>query len=201
MENSEIIFLKKPDWISWDAVQECQAKAHKKNLSHGLKMHCSELTGEELASSLKNGICYVALDGNKVVGTTSLIIEEKRFLWYKRKRLGYLGMEGILPEYQGTEVFLGLQDIRMQDIKKEKIEILYFDTAESNMLVRKLQSRLGFKPCYYISFKSTDYYSVTMAKWIVGKSIPDFLLNLFFRLSERYVKLRYKPHRIKRFGL
>lgn len=201
MENSEIIYSKKPDWISWDAVQECQAKAHKKNISKGLKMHCSELTGEELAHSLKNGICYVALDGTKVVGTTSLIIQEKSFLWYRRKRMGYLGMEGILPEYQGTDVFMGLQDIRNKDIINEKVEILYFDTAESNTIVRKLQSRLGFKNCYYISFRSTDYYSVTMAKWIIGKPIPTFLLNLFFYISEKYVKFRYKPHRIKRFGI
>ena len=65
MKESNIVFMKKPEWVSWDAVQECQALAHKKNIEKGLKMHCSELTGDELAEELKNGICYIAQNKSK----------------------------------------------------------------------------------------------------------------------------------------
>ena len=200
MNENEITYMIKPDWISWDEVQECQALSHSINIAKGLKMHCAELTGEELRKSLKGGLCFVALDGKKVVGTASLIISNSRKFLFKKK-LGYLCMEGILPEYQGTDVYFGLQEIRMQSIINNDIDILYFDTAENNRLVRKLQARQGYKNIYYISFKSTDYYSVTMAKWIRGKPIPDFILKPFFFISEKYVKLRYKPHRVKRFGI
>ena len=200
MDESEIKYMIKPEWVSWDDVQKCQAISHKKNIEKGLKMHCSELTGEELKQQLKDGICFIALDGKKVVGTTSLIIQDVKKLGIK-KRLGYLCMEGILPEYQGTDVYFGLQEIRFKTIKDSNVDIVYFDTAENNTVVRKLSEKGGYKNIYYISFRSTDYYSVTMAKWLKGKPIPDFILKPFFFLSEKYVKLRFKPHRIKRFGI
>ncbi len=198
--NSEILYIKKPEWLSWDAVQLCQAKAHERNKQNGLNMHCSELTGAELAESLKDGICYVALKGDQVVGTCSLIIQDGTW-FFKNKRVGYLAMAGVLPEYQGTEVYFELQKLRMKDIKDQKVEILYFDTAENNALVRKMNAKQGFKPVYYICFKSTDYYSVTMAKWLIGKPKSELWLKIYFWLSEKFVKLRYKPGRIKRFGI
>ncbi len=200
MKEDEIVYMIKPEWITWDEVQECQAQSHRRNIKKGLKMHCTELTGAELEKKLEGGICFVALEGKKVVGTASLIIQESRKFILK-KRLGYLCMEGVLPEYQGSDVYFGLQDIRMKYIMDNDIDILYSDTAENNKLVRKLQALQGYKNIYYISFRSTDYYSVTMAKWIKGKPIPDFFLKPFFFLSEKYVKLRFKPHRIKRFGI
>lgn len=200
MSDQTIIYTKKPDWISWDAVQLCQSKAHEKNIKKGLKMHCTELTGEELEKSLKGGICYVALKGNQVVGTCSLVIQD--YTWFfGKKRVGYLAMAGVLPEYQGTDVFFELQKLREKDIEEQKVEILYFDTAESNVLVRKMGEMQGFKHVYYISFRSTDYYSVTMAKWIIGRPKSELWLKIYFWMSEKYVKLRYKPGRIKRFGI
>ena len=200
MKEDEIVYMIKPEWISWDEVQECQAQSHKRNIKNGLKMHCAELTGAELEKKLDGGVCFVALEGKKVVGTASLMIQNSRKFIFK-KRLGYLCMEGVLPEYQGSDVYFGLQDIRMQYVMDNDIDILYFDTAGNNKLVRKLQAQQGYKNIYYISFRSTDYYSVTMAKWIKGNPIPDCILKPFFFLSEKYVKLRFKPHRIKRFGI
>lgn len=200
METGVITFIKKPDWVSWDEIQRCHVIGHERNIKKGLKMHCAELTAEELKDELNGAICYVALDGKRVVGTTSLKILDVRKLWFK-KRIGIMMMEAILPEYIGSDVFFGLQDIRMKDAVENNVEILYFGTAEANKVVRKVQSKLGFKQILFRSFPDTTYYSVMMAKWIKGKPLPDWLIKTLFYLSEKYVKFRYKPGKIKRFGI
>lgn len=200
METGVITFIKKPDWVSWDEIQRCHVIGHERNIKKGLKMQCAELTAEELKDELNGAICYVALDGKRVVGTTSLKILDVRKLWFK-KRIGIMMMEAILPEYIGSDVFFGLQDIRMKDAVENNVEILYFGTAEANKVVRKVQSKLGFKQILFRSFPDTTYYSVMMAKWIKGKPLPDWLIKTLFYLSEKYVKFRYKPGKIKRFGI
>lgn len=200
MKEDEIVYMVKPEWITWDEVQECQVLSHKRNIENGLKMHCTELTGDELKSAIGNGICYVALEGKRVVGTTSLKIKDFHKLWYK-KRIGYMFMEAILPEYLGSDVFFGLQDIRMKDVVNNRVDILYFGTAESNKVVRKVQAKLGFKHILYRCFSNNDYYSVIMAKWVRGQALPNWIIKILFSLSEKYVKLRFKPGRIKRFGI
>ena len=110
-------------------------------------------------------------------------------------------MAAILPEYRGGEVYFGLQNIRMQDIKRENIDVVYFSTAENNHLVRKLNEKQGFK---YIRLKAspvTDYYSVVMAKWLTGTPPNSFYLKLQYLFYYVYIKLRYKPGHIKRFGI
>ena len=196
----EIKYMVKPDWISWDDIQLCQATAHKKNREIGVAMHAGEISGDELKKALKNGVCYVAYDGKRVVGTVSIIPKIMRFLW-KKYKTGYLCYESVLPELQGCGVFRELSRIRMEDAKKQNIEMFYLRTAENNIRVRNLRERMGYKYIGYSSFKACNYYSVTMAKWINGKPLPDWLLNLVFSFSGKYIKLRFKPRRIKRFGI
>lgn len=198
---SKIQYMKKPDWISWDEVQACQASAHVRNNEKGIHMHCQDLTGEELEKIIGNGTCYVALDSNRVVGTCSLQYVREVVRFGQRKKVGYLSMAGILPEYRGGEVYFGLQKIRMQDIKDEHIDVVYFDTAENNTMVRKLNEKQGYKYISYSTFPATNYYSVVMAKWITCPSPNDFLLKVLFLLKKIYIRFRYKPGHIKRFGI
>ena len=198
---SEIQYMRKPNWISWDEVQACQASAHVVNNKRGIHMHCQDLTGEELKRIIGDGTCYVALDSNRVVGTCSLQYVREIARFGQKKKVGYLSMAGILPEYRGGEVYFGLQKLRMQDIKKEHIDVVYFSTAENNRIVRKLNEKQGYK---YISYKTTpvtNYYSVVMAKWITSPPPNKYLLKLLFLLTKFYVRCRYKPGHIKRFGI
>ena len=113
----------------------------------------------------------------------------------------YFCISAILPEYQGTDVYFNLNELKHEERKKHDIYLMYFDTAESNKLVQKLNKKRGFKYILYRSFASTNYYSVYMAKWTKKCPFPDWFLNCIFKLSEIYVKTRFKPGRIKRFGI
>ena len=197
----EIRYMLKPDNISWDEIAKCQYDAHSRNRKKGFHMSCQDLTGDQLKRSLKNAYCYVALDENdRVIGTSSFKIKEDRILWTKVKGCYYC-MGAVIPEYQGTDVYMGLVRIQDEEVRRLKVDYLYLDTAEQNKLVQKLNKKMGFFYYQYKSFDSTTYYSVVMAKWTKKKVFPDWVMNSLFFMSKVYTKIRYKAGGIKRFGI
>ena len=196
----EIKYMLKPDWVSWDAVAECQYQAHLRNRKKGFKMSCQDMTGKDFEKSLKNGYCFVALDGEKVVGTESFMIKTINFFG-KRKKICYFCYSAILPEYQGTEVYFKLTELIKEERARHNIDIMYFSTAEKNKMVQKISYKQGFKYILLRSTIYTDYYSVYMAKWPKKCPFPDWMLNCIFKISKFYTKTRFKPGRVKRFGI
>ena len=83
---SEIKYMVKPDWISWDEVQECQRKAHEVNNVKGFHMKVQDISGEELKNYIGDGICIIALDGEKVVGTTSIVYKKLKTWWGRNRK-------------------------------------------------------------------------------------------------------------------
>ncbi len=197
----EIRYMLKPDSISWDEIAKCQYDAHSRNRKKGFHMSCQDLTGEQLKRSLKNAYCFVALDeNNRVVGTSSIKINHIYLLW-KRIKGCYYCMTAIIPEYQGTDVYMGLSSIQKEEMVKHNVDFLYFDTAEQNKLVQKLNKKKGYFYYLYKSYDSTTYYSVVMAKWTNKKVFPDWVMNSLFFMSKVYTKIRYKAGGIKRLGI
>lgn len=196
----EIKIMEKPDWVSWKQVQECQRLSHSVNQARGIDMLCSHLSPEELEKEVGDGKCFVALDGNRVVGTVSYNYDKIQQNWC-RGNAAYLCMGGVLPDYSGRGLYSKLSQIRMDYIKKDsrKIDCVWMTTAEKNKKIQKIYQRNGF---YYVQLKAsplTDYYSVVMAKRITGTNPNHFLQRLKFFSILFLFKLRYKPGHIKRF--
>ena len=85
---ADIIIMEKPDWITYDDIHELIVKAHKVNIDKGIVMKTTKLEGEELKERIGvEGRCFVALDGEKLVGTSSYRILEKNE-WYFKARHG-----------------------------------------------------------------------------------------------------------------
>ena len=197
----EIRYMLKPDSISWDEIAKCQYDAHFRNRKKGVNMSCQDLSGDQLKKSLNNAFCFVALDErNRVIGTSSIKINDGKILWHKIKKCYYC-MTAVIPEYQGTDVYMELSDIQKEEMKKHKVDFLYFDTAEQNKLVQKMNKKKGFFYYQYKSYDSTTYYSVVMAKWTKKKVFPDWVMRTLFVLSKVYTKIRYKAGGVKRFGI
>ncbi len=190
---SEIQYMEKPDWVSWEDIRECIQTAHQTNKKWGFEMLNSKITADQLAIVLKDARCFVALDDNKVVGTSSVMIEYKK-KWWRYGPVIYYGYDGILSEYRGTDVYFALNELKDKFVKDTGVKVHYFRTAEHNKTVIKINLKYGYKLVQLNpTIKGANYYSVTMVKWDDGCPFPDWFLKFMFNLSKVVSKTLWKP--------
>ena len=190
---SDIQFMEKPDWVSWEDVCDCIHKANTVNDKKGFHMLFADITPDELKDKLKDGKCFVALHNNKVVGTTSFIIRDLK-RWYRHGKVLYHNYESIHPEYRGTDVYFGLCELKDKYVRESGIRVFQFHTAEKNKTIIRINKMYGFK---LVQFKPTakgaNYYSVTMVQWMDGCPFPDWFVNFMFKSSRFFFKLFFTP--------
>ena len=194
----EIRVMEKPDWVSWDDIHELLLAAHKKNIAKGMVMRFPQMTGSEVKKKVgDNGLCLVALDGHKVVGTTSVCLYEGKAWFGKNKTVAHCMLTGILPQYQGIGIQEEMNIIRNVYVTQKKADLLHADTAENNIIVRKKAKMSGFVEVAYMSCKG--HYSVVFVKWLKDNPFPLWYCRMRFFLSKWYVKSRFKESGQKRF--
>lgn len=189
----EIKIMPKPEWISWDEVQECIYLSQQTNTKKGFDMLFGHSTGSILQKSIGDGYCFVALNsGNKVVGTISLTISALNTWWHKGKA-GLQCYEAVLPEYRGTDVFFDLHEIIDNKERELGLKVLWATTAEQNKVVRRYVENTGWKIVQLSSApRRGTYFSVIMVKWINGCPFSDSYIKLMFSLSKFLVRLKFK---------
>ena len=197
----QIRVVEKPDWASWDEVQQCIHDAQVTNNKKGFDMKFGHLSGSELKEKIGNGYCFVALnDEKKVVGTLSIILQNIHFWWHKGMA-SYHCYEGILPQYRGTDVYFDLHDAVEKKESDLGIKVMWADTAEKNKVVLRLIKKKGWKVIRYTpNGKGCDYYSVIFARWVDGCPYSDSLINFMYNLSRITVRVLYKPGKKLRFA-
>lgn len=197
MDDIEVML--KPEWVSWDSIKDCLVQAHEFNRKKEVYMHHPEMSSHELALYLKDAYCFVAISGDKVVGTAALKIINSNSWWAKGK-IGYTCFDSIAQGYKGTDAYFDLRELRNKYIKDLGIRVLQFDTHINNQVVQKLNLKRGFKFVRFCAFSTTNYYSVVMVKWLEGCPFSDSYINFRFRLSKFLTKLVFKPGRKLRFS-
>ena len=200
-EKNSIIITEKPDWISYDDIHELLYRAHESNREKGIFMFTSTLNGKELEERIGDrGKCFVALYGDKLVGTNSYrILTRNR--WYRKGELADSILIGVLPEYKNMGISSRLHEAIVEDVRQNGLSVLELDTAEKNKLMREISLRRGFR--YVSSFASPNvkHYSVVMVNWLDGCPFPAWYCTMRYCLQRFKVHLRYKPGHIKRFGI
>ena len=199
---NNIIVCEKPEWVAWDVIHDILWEAHKVNREKGMRMRNPALSGKEIGELLRNhGKCFVAMEGNKVIGTCSFVLK-KRNRWYARnENLAELIMAAVLPEYQGRGVYKKLLTYREIAVKKEKVHIMEMSTAEHNKNVQNILKRNGFIPVSLRVSSFGKHYSVVMAKRTDEKSYSKLETSLRYAWSYMKIKFLYKPGGVKRFKI
>lgn len=197
----EIKIVEKPEWITWDDIHECLWASHSVNRDNGTIMRTTLLSGDELKNRVeKHSTTYktfVAIDGNKLVGTGTVSIRNKN-AWFVHGKVAYLMLAGVLPEYSGHGIYKQLYIYIEREGAKNDCELIYMDTAEGNAKMQELQLKQGFK---YVSFfaSPSNHYSVVMAKWYKKQPFSDLYIKIRFYIEKLKVVVRYKRGRIRRF--
>ena len=195
-----IQILEKPDWISFDDIHELLYEAHKNNREKGLNVKTAEMTGVELEAHIgKNGKCFVALDGNKLIGTTSYRIINRNYWCVKDKVVDRI-LVGILPEYQGQHISTLLFDKILNEAQINGYKYIETRTSENNEIMQAISIKDGYRHIDFLSTKA-DHFTVVMLKWLDACPYSMSQIDWHYKWRKFIIKLRYKPGRIKRFGI
>lgn len=195
----EIKVLPKPDWVSYDDIHELLEKAHQKNYKKGIVLQYSKMTGDEIKKKLGDeGQCWVAMDGNKLVGTTSVTFFQGKNWWNEGKKVAHGCFTGILNQYQGIGILEELNAMKYEYTIAHGADMNQGDTAENNYTVLKVLGKEGYKVVGFCTFKNSNHYSVRIVKWLKQCPFSDEYINRRCKWSERMVKLQYKPGKIER---
>lgn len=185
MENS-IQIVEKPDWVSWEAIKECLEHAHEANRSKGINVLHFKWQADELKEALgEDGVMFVALDGQKVVGTAAIIVKEGH-TWYTPGRYGYLGFSCVLPDYNGMGIYKQLTLKREEFAREKGLAALCLFTHENNTRVQQIALKNGYQYVRYFLMSNREHFDVVMVRWLDGCPF-----------SEAYCRRRFKMSKIK----
>jgi GNAT superfamily N-acetyltransferase len=197
--NQNIQIIEKPEWVSWDEIHNVLWRAHEKNRQNGIIMALPALHGNLIREKIEgHGKMFVALDGEKVVGTAALTIKQFS-LWCGKGSYAYLCFASVLPEYNGKGIYKALNLRREELALSMGLVRIIGDTHENNKHRLDIAKKTGYK---FVDLKiCKDHYNIVMVKWLNECPYSNFYCNLQFTLRKAYKKLRFKPGRVKRFGI
>lgn len=197
----DIKVMVKPEHISFDQIHEVLEQAHSVNQKNGFVMATSALSGDAIRDRIgKDGMCWVALDGERLVGTLSARMV-KRDNWYAKGMIPDYMLAGVIPDYQGKHINSMLAQQLFDYAREKQYSIVELDTAENNTHAIEVYKHQGFVLVDYLAKKDVDHYSVVMAKWIGDCPHSAGYCNMRYNIRRALIRLRYKPGKVKRFGI
>lgn len=188
--SDEIVICEKPDWVSWEQIHELLFLCHSENRERGFNVKTAFLTGEELKNKVgETGKCFVALIGEKLVGTTSYIVKDiKR--WYHSGEAAYIMLVGVHPNYRNKHILSKLFQFQNEDISKTSCKIIYLNTAEDNYKMQGACQRFGYSFTRFFHAKDTDHNTIEMVKWMDGKKPSNIKIKYHFYVSKLKIKMK-----------
>lgn len=188
--DSDIKIIEKPDWVSWDDIHEVLWKAHAENRKKGIFMSYPSLSGEEIRKKIgDNGKMFLAIEGNKVVGTLALLVKSGK-QWYNYGQYGYLCFGAVLPEYSGKGIYRSLYQLVEITARQMELSVLTRDTNEKNARMLKITKQEGY---HFVEFKAyKDHFNIVRAKWLEKCPYSLWYIKIRYLISVLKTKLRYK---------
>lgn len=191
----------KPNNISYEIIHDVLYAAHESTREQGIQFFTSSLIGRELEERIgKDGKCFVALVGYKVVGTVSVSMSDRN-TWYANGRTASLKLLGVVPEFTGKHISSLLIQKVIDYATNMGATSVILDTAKENKQAISIYLHKGFHLVGYLSPKNANHYSVVCAHFLNNRKVSKLYCKMRFAVEKAYICLRFKPHHIKRFGI
>lgn len=140
-------------------------RAYKRLADMGLYFVATYISEEDMQSFIDRGECFVAVSGEKIIGTILLYPMDKNTPEiYQRDDLQVFGKFAVEPEYQCKGIGGMMMDYIEKYVKEKGIKELALDTAEQAQHLIDYYSKRGFKQVGYYKWTTTNYRSVVMTK-------------------------------------
>lgn len=185
---SEIRFIKKPSCVSFDTIHQVLWSAHETTRAKGMQFSTAEMSGEKLEEYIKinNATCYVAMDGDKVVGTNSCYLHRVnagpiRGCFVKEV------LVGVLPEYKGQRIYSQLYELAITYAKENNADGMVTTTMSKNKKMQQIKKKQGF--IFVRHFIKDGHFSV--GGYLCFNGLPH---------SKAYYKLYFLSQKAKSHG-
>ena len=191
-DQSNIIIIEKPESISFEVIHDVLWRANEGNREAGFILKTSQLAPEKLQSRIgEKGKCFIALDGDKVIGTISVRIVNRRKWYYKGDIPDYM-LAAVLPEYQGKHINTMLAQKVFEFAILNGYKAIELDTAEENIHAIDVYKHQGFELVDYLAKSSLDHYSVVMVKWLDKCPYTEIKRKIMYSIRRTYIRVKYK---------
>lgn len=163
--------LPKPDDISWEEITRLLHSSYSTWNRKGLDFVASNQSVEQTINRVGNGVCLVAVQQGRLVGTLSYQVYKNlngKKKWYVDACYLRPFQVAVHPDYMNFGLGKLLWAAMERAAANEKVDSIIVDTSvEASWLVRWYE-RLGYLRVDYVSHKSTNYYSVVLRKPLMG---------------------------------
>ena len=190
MSDNTIRIVPKPEEVSWQEVKECLVFAHEINRKKGINMSHYQWPAEQIGEYVdSSGVMFLAMDGDKVVGTLG-IKERIGDYWFVKGKYAYLCFGSMIPSYKGRGIYKSLNEACEEYARQNHLDVLAFDTHSDNKHMQEISSKGGFRFVRFFQTRDKDHFSVVMAKWLNSCPYSRFYCQLMFLKSKWMTLLR-----------
>jgi GNAT superfamily N-acetyltransferase len=150
-----------------DSLEEITAllhRAYKELADMGLRFVATYQDIETTRQRIEEGLCFVALEDGRIVGTITLYLGGEGCETYERTGVAHFGQFGIDPEVQGKGIGRMLLQKAEQTAIANGFTEMALDTSEKATHLIDLYRRWGYEVVETVQWDVTNYRSVVMSK-------------------------------------
>ena len=142
---------------------------------NGVEFALSSIDGESLRKLIEDGhgVCLIAMDEDKVVGTLS-IVRQKINRWYYKGETLKIRLVGVLPQYYGKHIGSQLVSEAISYFKNSGYCNIIVQTPANNYPAQKLYKKFGFEKVRY--YNNKDHDVIDYAYWEIDNKPNRYTL-------------------------
>lgn len=183
-----LVIIPKPDYISWEEITQLLHVGYAERVEEGLHYSATDQTVQKTIERVGDGVCLVALLNGKLVGTISYrlisTIDNKDKKWFHDDLYLHPKQFAVHPEYKrmgiGKKIWQKLDEIAFEN----NVGSIITDTSEKAIWLGRWNESAGRLKVGYVSFPSTNYYSIIRRKPIKGKKYDTTYRTVRYQLSK-----------------
>lgn len=203
-----IKIIEKNTEISWDEITDVIHDAYKEREKQNLHFAATRSTPAENAQKILDGKCFLAMDNNEIAGLVFLRCPKWPYLtrkngkqkWYCDKKYGMVINLAVKEKYKRHGISKKLLQKLIDECKDLKLDSVIIDTSSKLKWLNQFYASFGFKKVDYISWNTTNYYTIVRRLNLNGKEYNNCYRVIRYLLSKFYTVVtlnKYGQKRIK----
>lgn len=168
----EVRKLISDDVVSLDDIQKLISNAHSYNIKNGLIYATATQTIEKLRQKIGDGVCFIAEENGKLIGTATVCSKEINY-WYYSGKVSLIKLVAVDSDSKHSRIGTRLIEACIRQAVENEVKVVVTDSAEENIIFKKLAKRCGFKVIDYCKYKANNFISTVYALFIDRELSPS----------------------------